>query len=93
MFADGTRLSYAEAAAGAREFMATLALFHTEWTDLRVTPLGRRTAVAGFRFRDSLVARTGVVTRTQGTTSFVWQRRGTEWRVLYADANHRPVGP
>lgn len=93
MFADGTRLTYPEAAAGARAFMATLTLFHTDWTDLRVTPLGRDAAVASFRFRDSIITRTGEAIRSRGTTSFVWQRRGAEWRVLYADANHRPIAP
>jgi len=93
MLADGTRLTYADATAGAREFMATLAVFHTEWTDLEATPLSRDAAITTFRFRDSLVATTGDVTRSVGTTTFVWQRRGDAWRLRYADANHRPVGP
>jgi hypothetical protein len=91
MLADGSRLSYEQVAAGSREFMAGLALFHTDWYDLQVTPLGQDAAVASFQFRDSIVTNAGELIRNRGTTIFVWQRRGGEWRVLFADANHRPA--
>ena len=91
MLADGARLGYDQAATGSREFMAGLALFHTVWSDLQVTPLGQHAAIASFQFRDSIVTRTGDLVRSRGTTTFVWQRRHGEWRLLFADADHRPV--
>ena len=45
-----------------RTFMATLALFHTEWTDVQVIPLGSDVAVTSFQFTDSIVTLTGEVT-------------------------------
>jgi len=91
--ADGARLGHAQAVAGSREFMSGLVLFHTEWTDLQVTPLGPETAIASFVFRDSIVTRAGALIRARGPTTLVWQRRGGEWRVLFADADHYPIDP
>jgi len=93
MLADGARLDYDQVTTGSREFMAGLALFHTVWSDLRVTPLERDAAIASFLFRDSIVTKTGELIRNRGTTSFVWQRRNGEWRLLFADADHRPLVP
>ncbi len=90
---DGTRLSHDQVVAGSREFLAGLDLFHTEWQDLRITPLGPGTAVASFSFRDSIVTKAGGLIRSKGPTTFVWQRRGDEWRLLFADADHYPIGP
>lgn len=91
MLVDGTRLGYEEAAAGAREFMGRVTLFHTEWYDLQVTPLAENAAVASFEFRDSIITTGGELIRNHGTTTFVWQRRRGEWRVLFADAKHDPI--
>jgi hypothetical protein len=91
MLADGSRLDYDQAAAGSREFMAGLALFHSDWTELEVVPLGRDAAVASFMFRDSIVTLSGDLIQSQGTTTFVWERRSGEWRVLFADADHRSI--
>ncbi|MBK5096349.1 MAG: amidohydrolase family protein [Gemmatimonadetes bacterium] len=93
MVADGTRLTYQEVAAGSREFMASLELFHTEWSDLEIMPLGGDAAVSSFTFRDSLVSKSGEVTRSTGPTTLVWQRRDGEWKILFADADHYSLGP
>lgn len=93
MLADGNRLRYSDAAAGSREFMASLELFHTEWSDLEILPLGPDVAVASFQFRDSIVTLTGDVIQSQGPTTFVWQRRDGVWRVLFADSDHYPIDP
>jgi len=93
MLADGARVGHAQAVAGSREFMAGLELFHTEWSDLQVTPLGPATAIASFVFRDSIVTRAGGLIRARGPTTLLWQRRGGEWRVLFADADHYPIDP
>lgn len=93
MLADGARLGYDQVAVGSREFMGGLALFHTVWSDLQVTVLGQDAAIASFQFRDSIVTKSGELIRNRGTTTFAWQRRNGEWRVLFADADHRPVVP
>lgn len=91
MLVDGTRIGYDEVVLGAREFMPSLALFHTEWTDVRITPLGPNAAVASFQFRDSIITMAGEMIRSRGPTTFVWQRRAAEWRLLYGDSDHYPV--
>ena len=93
MFVDGARLGYEEAAQGARGFMPTLELFHTDWTDLRITPLGPNSAVASFQFRDSIITLAGELMQSRGPTTFVWQRRDGEWRLLFGDADHYPIDP
>ena len=93
MLADGNRISYGDAVAGSREFMAGLELFDTEWTDLQITVLGPDAAVASFQFRDSIVTSAGDLIQNRGPTSFVWQRRAGEWRLLFADADHYPIEP
>ena len=91
MFVDGARLGYEEVVEGSREFMSGVQLFHTVWTDLQVTPLGPDAAVASFQFRDSIITSAGDVIRSRGPTTFVWQRRAGEWRLVFADADHYPV--
>jgi len=93
MLVDGRRLTYPEVVAGSREFMATLESFHTEWSDLEIVPLGSDAAISSFVFRDSIVTRDGEVDQAHGPTTFVWQRRAGEWKVLFADADHYRNGP
>jgi len=93
MLVDGARLDHGQVVRGSREFLASLELFHTDWSDLRITLLGTGAAVASFKFRDSIVTRTGEVIRSRGPTTFVWQRRGGDWRLLFADADHYPIDP
>lgn len=93
MLADGQRLDYADVATGSRAFMQDLALFHTEWTNLAVVPLGPDAAISSFLFRDSIVTKAGEQIRNYGPTTLVWQRRGGKWKVLFADADHYPEPP
>lgn len=91
MLADGNRVDYEGAAAGARAFLPTLETFHTEWTDLQIMPLSADLAISSFSFRDSIVTKSGDLIQNRGPNTFVWQRRHGEWRVLYADADHYPI--
>jgi hypothetical protein len=93
MLADGTRLSYEDVVTGSRSYMASLELFHTVWTDLEITPIGPDAALSSFQFRDSIITVAGELIRNQGPTSFVWERRNGEWRVVYGDADHYPIDP
>lgn len=92
MLADGNRIHFEDVAAGSPGFMANLTLFHTEWTDLEIIPLSDTAAVSSFLFRDSLVTKEGEIIKKQGPNTFLWTKRGGEWRVRYGDADHYPWG-
>ena len=91
MLADGNRLDYESVASGSEEFLSSLETFHTVWTDLSVVPLTSETAVSSFHFRDSIVTKKGDLIQSQGPTTFVWQKRNEEWRLIFADADHYPL--
>lgn len=91
MLLDGTRVGYDSVAASIRRTMPALAGFESEWTDLDVRVLGPDAAVASFRFRDSIVTADGEVMVTRGPTTLVWERRGSGWRIVFADADHYPI--
>lgn len=93
MLVDGGHSTYADIAATSPDFMASLETFHTEWTDVEVIPISRDAALSHFTFRDSIVTESGEVTRARGPTTFLWERRGGEWRVRFGDADHYPVEP
>lgn len=90
MLADGNRVSYDEVKTGSQAFMASLETFHTEWTDLKITPISNRHAISSFIFTDSIVAKDGTLTKSRGPNTFVWEKRAGEWKVIYADADHYP---
>ena len=91
MYQDGTRVEYDAVVAQTRETLPTLALFHADWTDIRVQALARNLVLSSFQFRDSIVTKAGALIQSRGPTTLLWERRGTEWRILYADADHYPV--
>ena len=91
MLADGNRTTYDEVVIGSREFMDALELFHTEWDDLEILPLSEHIAVASFLFRDSIITKSGTLIQAKGPTTFIWQKRDKEWRLIFADADHYPV--
>lgn len=91
MLVDGERVSFDDVAAGSRAFMATLDLFHTEWSDVQIVPLGADHAVSSFLFRDSIRTEAGELLRSRGPTTLVWERRGGEWRAIHGDADHYPI--
>ncbi len=88
MLADGNRVSFAEVKTGSQAFMASLTTFHTEWEDLKPTPLGDRHAISSFISTDSIVAKDGTLTQARGPNTFVWEKREEIWKVIYADADH-----
>ncbi len=91
MLADGHRITYEDVKTGSEAFMATLEVFHTKWTDLKVIPMGSEHAISSFVFSDSLIAKDGTVTQSTGPNTFVWEKRGEKWKVIYGDADHYPV--
>jgi hypothetical protein len=92
MLIDGQRWNHDRVVAASREFMGSIDVFATDWTDLSITSLDPDHAVTSFLFRDSIVTKTNRLIQSRGPTTFVWQRRNGEWRVLFADADHYPIG-
>ncbi|WP_167606849.1 nuclear transport factor 2 family protein [Maribellus sediminis] len=91
MLADRNYTNYEQVKAGSFAFMESLAAFHSDWTDLKIIPLGDQYAVSSFIFTDSIVAKDGTITRATGPNTFVWEKREGEWKLIYADADHYPV--
>lgn len=90
MLVDGQRVAYADVVEGSPAYMASLALFHTTWTELEIIPIAPDAALSSFLFRDSILTKTGELTKNQGPTTFLWRKRNGEWRVRYGDADHYP---
>ena len=93
MLADGNRIRYPDVVEGSNAFMSTLTLFHTEWTEVEIIPVSENAAISSFLFRDSIIDKSGNLTRAKGPNTFLWQKRDGEWRVLYGDADHYPITP
>lgn len=91
MLGDGQRMTYEDVESGISRFMNSLTLFHTEWSDLDIIPISETAALSSFIFRDSLVFKEGNVTQARGPTTFLWQKREGQWKVLYGDADHYPI--
>ena len=91
LLADGMRAGYAEVVEGSRAFMADVDSFKTEWTELAVIPLSSTSAISSFLFRDRIVMKSGEISESWGPNTFVWQKRGDEWRVIHTDADHYPL--
>ena len=90
MYVDGFRSGYDSVTAQIRRTFPTLASFQSEFLDIEVVVLGRNGAVVSTRFRDALTDTSGVTFSMRGATTFAWERRGADWLMVYADADHYP---
>lgn len=90
MLLDGVRVGYDTVAASTRRALPSVVHFEPDWTDIQVRVLGPNAAVSSFLFRDSIVFEGGDVVTARGPTTLVWERRGGEWLIVYADADHYP---
>ena len=88
MYNDGIRLSHDAVASSIRQTMGSFRHFASEWTDIAVRVLGRDAAVVSFTFHDSIVTTDDEILRFTGPTTLVWERRGADWLVAYAHADH-----
>ena len=93
MYNDGVRSGYDSVVASIRATMGTFQHFEPEWRDLAVRVLGPDAALVTFVFRDSIVLASGETLQLTGPTTLVWARRGADWLIVYADADHYPVAP
>lgn len=94
MYNDGVRVGYEPTVQMIRQNFVTLRHMEPGFADIEIKVLGRDAALATFTFRDSLVDATGASFSFRGPTSLIWERRGADWLITYADADHYPVvGP
>jgi len=91
MLTDGNYNTYVEIKAGTKPFMESLEAFHSEWTGLKIIPLGNQHAISSFIFTDSIVSKDGTITQSTGPNTFVWEERKGQWKLIYGDADHYPV--
>ncbi|NNC71006.1 MAG: nuclear transport factor 2 family protein [Flavobacteriaceae bacterium] len=91
MLVDGKYIDYEEVITGSISFMASLDVFHTEWKELRIIPIGNSHAISSFIFTDSIVAKDGTITQSRGPNTFVWEKRDGVWKVIFGDADHYPI--
>ena len=91
MYNDGVRSSYDPVVESIRTSMPTFRHFEPQWTDLVVRVLSPDAAIISFTFRDSIVTESGDMLRFTGPTTLVWERRGTDWLIVFADADHYPI--
>lgn len=64
--------------------------FDARWRDLEVTPLGADAALAASRFTRVIVDEAGEATRDWGTVTWVWTRRGDDWKIIHGHGVHYP---
>lgn len=91
MYNDGVRTSYDSVVASIRRTMGTFQHFEPGFADVAVRVLGRDAALVSLTFHDSIVTTAGETLRFTGPTTLVWERRGADWLIIYADADHYPV--
>lgn len=90
MLQDGRRAAYAAVVEQIEQTMGDISRLETEWRDVRVQALAPHLALASFTFSDAITTASGEVLRLDGETTLVWEERGGEWRLLYADSDHYP---
>ncbi len=93
MYNDGVRSGYDSTAASIRGTLGSFQHFEPGFADVEVTALGRNAALVSFTFHDSLVTGSGDLLQFQGPTTLIWERRGADWLIVYADADHYPGSP
>jgi len=91
MYNDGVRVGYDSTVAMIRGTMETLQSFEPGFADTEVMVLGPDAGAVSFTFHDVVVTAENDTLRAQGPTTLVWVRRGTDWLIRYADADHYPA--
>ena len=91
MYNDGVRLGYDSTVAMIRGTMGALQFFEPGFADIEVMVLGPDAAAVSFTFQDVVITAENDTLRAQGPTTLVWVRRGADWLIRYADADHYPA--
>ncbi len=88
MYNDGLRTDRAATVESIRSSLGSFRYFEPGFQNLEVRVLGRDAALVSLTFQDSIVDATGQVLRFRGPTTLIWERRGQDWLITYADADH-----
>ena len=74
-----------------RKNFASLSAIEGEgFTEITVLVLGPNVSAAVAPFRETFVDKSGNRTPVKGTVTWIWVRRGTEWKIIYGHATHEP---
>jgi len=73
-----------------RKDFASLDAIEGGFTDITVLLLGPGIAAAVAPFRETFVDKSGTRSSVKGTVTWIWGRRGTEWKILYGHGVHEP---
>jgi ketosteroid isomerase-like protein len=73
-----------------RKDFASLNAIEGGFTDITVLLLGPGIAAAVAPFRETFVDKAGNRLPVKGTVTWIWGRRGTEWKILYGHGAHEP---
>ena len=90
MYNDGVRSGYDSVVARIRGTLGSFEHFEPGFAEVDVRVLGRDAAFVAFTFHDSIVTESGDLLQFQGPTTLIWERRGADWLIVYADADHYP---
>lgn len=90
MYVDGSRMSHDSVVTSIRNTLPTFQSFDTQYDAVEVIVLSRTSALVSFTFRDVMTMASGETLRARGSTALLWQRRGDDWRIAYAHADHYP---
>ncbi len=88
MYNDGNRVGYDSVAAQIRRTFPAMQRFDFTWEDIDIRLLGPQHAFVTFTFRDHITMNDGSTLRFRGPTTLVWERRGDDWLIIFADADH-----
>ncbi len=76
-----------------RKDFASMGAIEGGFTDITVILLGPSVAAAIAPFRETYVDKSGTRSPVKGTVTWIWGRRGSEWKILYGHAAHEPDAP
>ncbi|MGH7468008.1 MAG: YybH family protein [Longimicrobiales bacterium] len=88
MHVDGQRLSRDVVEENIRRDLGSVRQVEPGFQAIEVIVQSAKTAVASFRYHDSVIGADGALRRLRGATTLVWSRRGTDWLIVYAHADH-----
>jgi len=85
-FSGGQIVTYDSAVAGTRRLLASVKQFEGDWDRLEVKVLNPSAAIAVGSLWQRYTDTTGQVTAFRGTVSWIWVRRGADWRAVFLHA-------
>jgi ketosteroid isomerase-like protein len=91
MHVDGQRLGRDAVVQNIQRDLAAAHQVEPGFQNIEVIVLSAQTAVASFRYHDTVVGAHNVQRRFRGATTLVWARayRGAAWLIVYAHADHQ----